>query len=212
MIEERLGPEAFLLDDGFQHWRLERALDIVVLDGLDPFGGGAAIPLGRLREAPRALARAGAIVVTRGAAGLEAEIRKYNRAAPVFRSRVTAEAWVDAATGERWSAGELPAARVGAFCGLGNPASFWRTLAGLGYRPLFRKAYADHHAYRMEELREMAARGVEALATTEKDVRNLPEDWREAVGPVRVLWLKIGVEVESGEELVELVKARVKAG
>ncbi len=212
LIEERLGPDVFLLDDGFQHWRLERALDIVVLDGLDPFGGGAVMPLGRLREAPQALERAGAIVVTRGAEGLEGEIRKYNRTAPVFRSWVVAEAWVDAATGERWSAGGPPAGQVGAFCGLGNPASFWRTLAGLGCRPVFREAFSDHHAYSMEELRELAARGVEALVTTEKDLRNLPADWREAVGPVRVRWLKIGLEVEGGEELVERVKGRIGEG
>jgi tetraacyldisaccharide 4'-kinase len=211
LIEERLAPDLFLLDDGFQHWRLERALDIVVLDGLDPFGGGAPLPLGRLREPPEALARAAAIVVSRGGPELEAEIRRHNRTAPLFRSRVAAEAWVDAATGERSSAAELPPGRIGAFCGLGNPASFWRTLAQLGGRPVFREAFPDHHAYSMEELRQLAARGVEALVTTEKDLHNLPERWREAVAPARLLWLKIGVEVEGGDELIELVKRTVRA-
>ena len=69
LIEERFAPDVFLLDDGFQHWRLARSLDIVVLDGLDPFGGGAAIPLGRLREPLAALGRADAVVVTRTAPG-----------------------------------------------------------------------------------------------------------------------------------------------
>jgi tetraacyldisaccharide 4'-kinase len=212
LIEERYRPDVFLLDDGFQHWRLGRKLDIVVMDGLDPFAGGGPLPLGRLREPPEALARADAVVISRAPAGegIEREIRRCT-AAPVFRSRVVAEAWLDAATGERWSAAELRFARAGAFCGLGNPASFWRTLAELGCRPVFRAAFPDHHAYRIEELRELAARGAEALLTTEKDCRNLPEGWQEAVAPLRLLWLKIGVEVEGGEELLALVRGRVGA-
>jgi tetraacyldisaccharide 4'-kinase len=214
MIEERYQPDVFLLDDGFQHWRLARSLDVVVLDGLDPFGGGAPLPLGRLREPPEALKRADAVVISRApvSRGVEAEIRKYNATAPVFGSRVVAEAWVDGISGERWSAGELPFARVGAFCGLGNPASFWRTLAALGCRPAFRAVFADHHAYRLGELRKLAARGVEALLTTEKDWRNLPEGWQEALGPVRLLWLKIGVEVGGAAELLALVKGRLRTG
>jgi tetraacyldisaccharide-1-P 4'-kinase len=76
---------------------------------------------------------------------------------------------------------------------------------------VFRAAFPDHHAYRIEELRELAARGAEALLTTEKDCRNLPEGWQEAVAPLRLLWLKIGVEVEGGEELLALVRGRVGA-
>jgi len=210
-IEERFKPDVFLLDDGFQHWRLERSLDIVVLDGLDPFGGGAVLPLGRLREGPEALARAEAIVISRVSAGrgVEVEIRRYNATAPVFQARVVAERWVDAAAGESWKADELPFARVGAFCGLGNPASFWRTLRGLGCRPAFRVAFADHHAYRRRELLELAARGAEALLTTQKDCRNFPEGWQEAVGAVRVLWLKIDLAVEGAEELLAMVKGRI---
>jgi len=210
LIEQRYRPDVFLLDDGFQHWRLARSLEVVVVDGLDPFAGGAPLPLGRLREPPEALERADAVVISRAPAGkgIEAEIRKYT-AAPVFRSRVVALAWVDAATGERRRAADLPFTRVGAFCALGNPASFWRTLAELGCRPVFRAAFRDHHAYRIEELRELAARGAEALVTTEKNFRNLPEGWREAVGSLPLLWLKIGVEVEGGAELLELVKGRL---
>lgn len=218
IIEDRFGPDVFLLDDGFQHWKLARTLDIVLIDALDAFGGGAPVPLGRLREPLQALARAGAIVIshTDGDDAVEAEIRKHNASAPVFRSRVVPEAWTDAATGERWDAGGLPFSRVAAFCGLGNPASFWRTLAALGHRPAFRVAFADHHAYRAPELRALAARaralGAEALVTTEKDLMNLPEDWGGAVQAVPIFWLKIGLEVEGEAELVKLVSARLRRG
>ena len=211
LIEERFAPDVFLLDDGFQHARLERSLDIVVLDGLDPFGGGAPIPLGRLREPVAALGRADAIVVTRTSRGdnfaaIEARVRRYNAKAPVFRSRVAAGGWRDG-TGETAA---LPA-RVAAFCGLGNPDSFWRTLGELGVAPVWRRAFGDHHRYSPEELAGMAAEaraaGAEALATTEKDLANLGEGWRKAVGELAVLWLEIGIEIDQAEELIKLAEA-----
>ncbi len=210
LIEKRFAPEVFLLDDGFQHWRLARSLDIVVLDGLDPSGGGAPIPLGRLRESLTALSRADAIVVTRTAPGdtlaaIEAWVRKYNAKAPVFASRVSARGWRDAA-GEA----SLPA-RVAAFCGLGNPDSFWRTLRELGVAPVWRRAFGDHHRYGRQELVGMAAEaraaGAQALLTTEKDAANLGAGWQEAVDGLAVLWLEIGIEIDQAEELIKLAEA-----
>jgi 3-deoxy-D-manno-octulosonic-acid transferase len=212
LIEERFQPDVFLLDDGFQHWRLARSVEIVALDGLDPFGGFEAIPLGRLREPLGALGRADAIVVTRTAAGesitaIEAWVRQYNAKAPLLRASVAARGWKDAAAGR---AASLPP-RVAAFCGLGNPDSFWRTLRELGISPAWRRAFADHHRYTREDLRQMTAEaqaaGAEALVTTEKDRANLGEDWQEAVAPLAVLWLEIGIEVDQAETLISLVEA-----
>lgn len=204
-IEERFAPGVFLLDDGFQHWRLARSLDIVVLDALDPFGGGAAIPVGRLREPLAALERADAIVVARTAPGesiaaIEAEVRRYNARAPVFASRVVARGWRDRAG----APAPLPP-RVVAFCGLGNPDSFWRTLAELGVAPVWRRAFGDHHRYSRRELERMAgdarAAGAEALVTTQKDAANVAE------APCAVLWLEIGFELDQAEALMRLVEA-----
>ncbi len=211
LIEERFGPHVFLLDDGFQHWPLARSLDIVLLDALDPFGRGAVIPLGRLREPLSALSRAGAIVVTRTAPGedisaLEAHLRKYNRTAPIFRSRVVQQGWRDAGG----AASALPS-RVAAFCGLGNPDSFWRTLREAGVTPVWRRAFRDHHRYTAGELARMAAEarsaGAEALVTTEKDAANLCAGWREAAGTLPLLWMQIGIEVDQAEELINLAEA-----
>ena len=102
--------------------------------------------------------------------------------------------------------------RVAAFCGLGNPDSFWRTLRGLGVAPVWRRAFADHHRYSRAGAEGMAdearAAGAEALLTTEKDVANLYAGWR-AGGRRRwpVLWLEIGVEVDQAEALIRLVEA-----
>jgi tetraacyldisaccharide 4'-kinase len=209
-IEARFQPGVFLLDDAFQHHRLERTLDIVLLDALDPFGGGALLPLGRLREPLDALGRAGIIVLTRVQSGqkidaIEAVIRRYNPNAPIFTARVEPAGWIDAATGEP----AVPPANATAFCGLGNPASFWRSLDELGLKPLSRKAFPDHHAYTAGELKALAVRGTGALLTTQKDLMNLPAGWQQVIAPARLLWLRIALKVDREVELLDILTTRL---
>jgi tetraacyldisaccharide 4'-kinase len=217
-LEERFHPDVIILDDGFQHGRLSRDLDVVLVDALDPFGGGDVFPLGRLREGPQALARADVFVITRAErgrsyAGIERELRKHNSRAPILRARVVPEAWVDYVSGERFPPRELPYSKVAAFCALANPASFWGTLAALGYHPVGQRNLGDHHRYRPREVQrltaEARAKGAEALLTTEKDLMNLSDEAGSLAAPTRLLWLKIGLEVEGAERLLDLVRQAV---
>ncbi len=211
-LERELAPSVMILDDGFQHWRLARDLDIVLIDALDPFASGAVFPLGRLREPLGQLARADAFVLTRcyrGAplAGIEAELRRYNPEAPIFHSRVVPREWVDAASGEKVPVGAL-SGDAAAFCGLANPQSFWRSLEQTGCRTRYRATFGDHHRYTMAELERVAtaaqAAGADVLLTTEKDAVNLPDGAAARLGP-RVFWLRIGIEVDNEEALLGLV-------
>jgi len=215
LVLERFLPDLFLLDDGFQHARLDRDLDIVLVDALDP--GDEVFPLGRLREPLCALGRADVIVVSHSEAlphtqTVERLIRRYNRHAPVYRACRRPRAWVEAAGGARRPATEAPFVRPAAFCGLGQPASFWGTLDALGLKTVWRGEYPDHHRYRAEELRaivEQARRsGADALVTTEKDLVNLPEGWQALLGEFPLYWLETELEVEQGQNLVELVATR----
>lgn len=203
-------PGIFLLDDGFQHVRLKRDENIVLIDAQDPLAGGV-FPLGRLREPFENIARATAIIVTRvdrerSIAGLERLIRRYNQHAPIFRSRVIPREWIrfDGAV-----SCPTPFRRVGAFCGLGSPGSFWRTLDELRLEVAFRRVFSDHHPYSPSELRRLAAQasaeGVEALVTTEKDVMNLCEGASALLAPHPLYWLKIGVEIEREDELLGIL-------
>lgn len=198
-IERELQPDWMLLDDGFQHVRLYRDLDIVLIDAENPWGGGL-FPLGLRREPLEALARASVIILTRvpqGARlrGIERVIRRYNAAAPVFRSRMVPEAW------------SSPALKVGAFCGIGSPRAFWHTLEGLGLEIVAREAFRDHHSYGIAELervaREAQAAGAETLVTTEKDMMNMPEGLRL---PLAIECVRIGVEIENEPELLSLLR------
>jgi tetraacyldisaccharide 4'-kinase len=208
-VEREFHPSVFVLDDGFQHQRLARDLDIVLVDSLDPFAGGGVFPLGRLREPPEALRRAGLLVLTRteegrGYSGIEGRLREYNPHAPIFHARVKPLGWHSAEAA--WGPRDLPFSKVVAFCGLANPATFWRTLETLGCRPLLSYAFGDHHTYRPAQLLRLASRardaGAEALLTTQKDSMNLPADAAQLVGPLALGWLRIGVEVVEEEELL----------
>lgn len=196
-MEAQLQPDIFLLDDGFQHVRLKRDLDIVLIDAANPWGGGL-FPLGQRREPLDAFARASAIVLTRVprnalTTGIEKVVRKYNAKAPIFRSRMVPESW----EGPR---------KIGAFCGIGSPASFWRTVEELGLDVVYRRAFPDHHQYSAAELeafaREAAAQGAEILAATEKDRMNLPKGLRL---PLEIRCVRIHVEIENEAEFMRLV-------
>jgi tetraacyldisaccharide 4'-kinase len=209
--------DCVLLDDGFQHVRLARDVDIVLIDALNPFGGGDVFPLGRLREPLEALARADILLITRSdladtAEAIEREVRRWNSRAPIFRAQVRPEAWVEHRTGEAFPiAAARPFTRGAAFCGLGNPRSFYRTLEELQATPADWVEFADHHRYRPHELRHLAhhaaARGADALVTTEKDVFNLGDTADELVAPLRLYWLKVAMAIEREQELIRLLEA-----
>ncbi len=214
-IERRFHPEVFLLDDGFQHVQLERDLDIVLIDVMAPFGRGALLPLGRLREPPESLARAGVLLLTRAEPwerweGLRQQLRRYNPHAPISFVRIEPAAWVDAASGEERPLSHLDSMPVLAFCGVANPDSFWRAVAQTGARPAARVCYRDHHRYSAADVRRLSARarqaGAAALVTTEKDVINLPpgrNSW-----PAPLYWLKIRVSVEDAGRLLDEILNR----
>ena len=100
-----------------------------------------------------------------------------------------------------------------AFCGLGNPESFWRSLAGLGVNPLERYCYDDHHRYTPSELRSLARHsresGAEVLLTTAKDAVNLCAEFEAVAEPLRVYWLEIGIWIDRREDLLRQIGEKI---
>ncbi len=190
-----------LLDDGFQHARMKRDLDVVLIDGLDPFGEYHAVPAGRLREPLPALDRAQMIVVTRagseaGYNAICAGIRQYNVHAPIFRADLQVKGWRDYSTGLPLD--RLSSEKVAAFCGLGNPANFFNTLSGLGLDVVFQWQFDDHHRYKTRELTRLAHQarmhGAKILVTTEKDSINFPRDTDSVFKGLQVAFLEIEIK------------------
>jgi 3-deoxy-D-manno-octulosonic-acid transferase len=209
-MEQTVAPDIFLLDDGFQTIRVARTRDVVLIDALDPFGGGM-FPLGRRREPRGSLERASAIVVTRvepgqDIAGLRRLLRNFNRDAPIYTAKVAPRYWIDYESQSMRPVAEANPGRVAAFCGLGNPRAFWRTLEELEIDVQFRWEFGDHHHYKPAELQRLAKQaadcGAETLVTTEKDVMNFCEQATAIIAPHRLQWLKIGIEIDNEEEFL----------
>ena len=212
LLEQIPETDVLLLDDGFQHARLKRDVDVVIIDGLDPFGQDEVVPLGRLREPLEAIGRADALVVTRAENDLRywaisARLRSYNKRAPIFRTRLVARCWRDYRTGACLQS--LDGERVAAFCGLGNPQNFWRTLESLGLNVVFRWSFDDHHSYKPFELQRLAHQarmhGAKLLVTTEKDRINCPNHLAKAIAPLNLAWLEIDLELEDEAHFFEVL-------
>jgi tetraacyldisaccharide 4'-kinase len=218
LLREKFGADVMLLDDGFQHVKLARDFDVVLLDALNPFGGGEVFPMGRLREPMEGLTRADAIVITRSEASdlgpaIERAVRRWNPRVPVFHARIVPEWWVEHRSGRYLRPEDLKLDRVGAFCGLGNPRSFHRTLDALGTRYVDCVEFQDHHRYLPNELKRMAEQfrrqGAVALVTTEKDAVNLCQDADDLLAPLPLYWLKIGMRIDGEAELLAQIERRI---
>jgi tetraacyldisaccharide 4'-kinase len=177
----RHGVDWFVLDDGFQHLKLARDVDIVLVDATNPFGGGLVLPAGRLREPLAALRRADIVVVTRSVAATspaaESIVRRHT-SSPIFYASMRLErvlrvpALAVELPPQDWTRGGFLA-----FCGIGNPPAFFEDLRNWGFNVVQERSFADHHVYTAREaaqIEQAAANcGADALLCTEKDVWNL---------------------------------------
>jgi tetraacyldisaccharide 4'-kinase len=219
LLAERFATDVVVLDDGFQHVRLARNFDVVLIDALNPFGGCEIFPAGRLREPVHGVARADAVIITRTEAydlgpAIERAVRRWNPGVPIFRARIQAEWWVDHRSGKHHPADRFRPERPGVFCGLGNPATFYRTLEGLGIHPMDCVEFEDHHRYRPRELGRIAGQlrqnGAVSLVTTEKDAVNLCDGADDLMAPLPLYWLKVGMRIEGEEELLTLIEKSMR--
>jgi len=185
---ENLGSNAFILDDGFQHLKLGRDLDLVTIDATNPFGNGWLLPQGILRESPASLKRAGAIILTRANLAqdidsLKTKIKNFAPGRPLFVSHNKTARLVPLSglfTGKSEAPVSLPPKEKAlAFCALGNPEAFFGQLRAEGFDLAETKKFPDHHAYSQKdilELEELARRNnAELLLTTVKDAVKLKE-------------------------------------
>jgi tetraacyldisaccharide 4'-kinase len=199
---EELGAQLIILDDGFQHFRLRRVFDLVAVDASRPFEG-------LMRESRRALKRADAIVVTRADLGagvprLVEKLRRASRNRPVF----TAELQTTRIRPLRPSV-ETPPHTLGAFCGVGNPQSFFAQVEREGFELAFTLALPDHVNYTQGLVNELTrtarAEGAQGLISTAKDEVKL----RAFAFDLPVFILESALLIDREAELVALVKSKL---
>jgi tetraacyldisaccharide 4'-kinase len=211
--------DIFILDDGLQHHRLIRDFNLVVVDVTQPLFFAAPLPLGRRREALTALGRAQAFLLSRTVPGcryddLKRRLRRYSPDAPVFHAAMVP---VETRAADRISRralrlDELVGKQVFAFCGLGAPEAFWRTLEDVGCRLAGRRAFPDHHRYSLDDWWRIAADargcGAEIVLTSEKDLPNLehevPPEMRSGAPPLYALIAEQRIEDE--QDLLDMIE------
>lgn len=183
MAIEEFACRCLVLDDAFQHRRLARDLDLVLVDALEPAGCSHVFPRGTLREPLGGLGRAQVVILSRAdlvsAAERAAIRRRVMRHAP-------GAAWLEAAhaprrllnyCGEEQPCDWLKERRVAAFCGIGNPEAFRRTIVGCGAQLQGFRAFDDHHPYERSDVEQLVRWGrelsIDALICTHKDLVKL---------------------------------------
>ncbi|HOA73783.1 MAG TPA: tetraacyldisaccharide 4'-kinase [Phycisphaerae bacterium] len=208
---------AAILDDGFQHRRLGRDLDLLLVDATRPFGYGWVLPRGLLREPISSLRRADAIIVTRcdqvspeQLEAIEKEIRGWAANVPLVRAVHRFAGFADLAG----QPADVPTGPAACFAGIARPEAFVRTLTDIGCRPVDTAFYPDHYDYSRDDVDALMtwARdlGVECLFTTEKDavkLARLQTDW-----PVPVFSAVVHMELlDDGERVLdELIDRMLK--
>jgi tetraacyldisaccharide 4'-kinase len=203
---QEFGSRAIVLDDAFQHRRIFRDLDLVLVDALNPWGYGHLLPRGLLREPLSALKRADAVLITRADQVDAATLDDLRRRIARIRGIDEHIAVCFAPTGVIYGDGlRLPLTAIdrsveyGAFCGIGNPIAFQRTLADLGIKATLR-TYPDHYHYTAADWDDLSAWSQQfpaGLLTTLKDVVKLPPTHPLAE---HVAALDIGVEFLAGRQ------------
>ena len=206
-----------VLDDGFQHRRLARSLDIVAVDATDPYGCGHLFPRGLLREPLRGLRRAGGIVLTR-ASSVDADqratikttlMRHAGTQKPIWAEAVHRPQCLRSSDGTIRPLAELAGRRVAIVSGIGNPAAFRRTVEAAGAHVAVERIFPDHHAYPagdVVEIGESAHKSeAELVVTTVKDLVKI----RAAdLSGVPVVALEVALDILAGERALQQLISR----
>ena len=205
---EHLKSDVLLLDDGFQHRRLARDLDIVTIDTTNPFGNGRLLPTGILREPIKNLDRADCIVLTRTSeetAELVDRLRQVTNA-PILQSRTVVKQFRRLDTTGVADHISEPTQPCAAFCGIGNPRAFFDHLRTAHLELCHEAPFRDHHKYSQGDIdrvtQQAKDKGARGLITTAKDAVKLQSVRFDL--PCYVA--EIEFEIRDASKLLELVQ------
>ena len=225
---EKLNAEVIIMDDGYQHWHLERDLDVVLVDTLNMFGNGCVLPRGMLREPLENLNRGDLFLLTKtdqssvlSRMQLRKTIEKYNAKAPVVESVhhpknfVEIADWYKGITQNHMELSELEGKNVMVFSAIGNPSSFEQTLSSIGLNIKEAVRYPDHHDYGMLEMQYIIERASSqkavAMVTTSKDAVKIPTEFIYSAREIPLYILNMDIQVTDGfEEFKECVLNAIK--
>jgi tetraacyldisaccharide 4'-kinase len=197
---ERFGSRVLILDDGMQHMRLDRDLEVVVIDSTCPFDNERIFPAGTLREGLGGLRRANLFFLTRAnhcpeIDQLAGRLYDLNPKALQMRGAFRAKSIRELHTGRQSSPETLQGQRILAFAGIGNPASLRRSLEECGAHLVDCLPFPDHYPYRAQDVNFIQNRALrlmaERIVTTEKDAVRIP-----LMNEPRIPFIALSIEIE----------------
>jgi len=204
---EKHAAKVLIMDDGFQHRRLARDLDIAAIDATQPFGYGKMLPAGLLREPVSSLKRAGAVVITRCDQVTEAQLSELEQKLRAIKSNmiiarsIHAPVYAKSMDNKEISIEQLKGTKIFAFCGIGNPDAFLNTIKNLGAELAGSKVYDDHYHYTDASLAEISEQakefGGDLILTTEKDWTKVVPNFKS---PLPFAYLAIEIKFLAGED------------
>lgn len=212
---EELESQLILMDDGFQHRRLARQLDILVVDATCPFGFGHLLPRGLLREPVNGLRRADAVILSRSDQvdsqrldQIKSEVTRHNPDLQVLVSIHRPVGLLDH-RGQKEPIDSLRGKSVVGFCGIGNPDAFRRTIESAGAKLLDLRALSDHAEYDRPHIESLAqwvrkADGPSLVLCTHKDLVKVR---RDRLGGLPLRAIQIDLEIDGFESLEPMLDA-----
>ncbi len=218
-LEGRAPVSVFILDDGYQHLRLARDLNLVLIDATERLDDAEMAPSGRLREPLEELRRADAVIVTRSdqpfdLPALENALRRYTRPlTPIFQADHEVVSLRSLIGGENVRPSSFAGLPVAVLSGIARPERLISDLARLEMKIVYRRDFPDHHRYERSEFLDFTgqakAAGAMAIMTTDKDDANLPHDLLPAAG-LPVYAAQIEFRCREEEALKELILRAVR--
>jgi tetraacyldisaccharide 4'-kinase len=202
------GADVLVLDDGFQHHRLARNVDLLTIDGRFGFGNGRVLPRGPLREPLSALAYAHAIGIIDGplASADAHSVETFAPGALQFCARRRARGLRPIGGGAEAPPEILAGLEVGLVAGIARPATLRETVEAFGARVVACRTFPDHHDFRARDVSDLS-RFAKLWVTTEKDAVKILPSW---VGRADLRVLAIDLEVTDPDRILDFVEARMR--
>lgn len=209
--QNELGSDSLILDDGFQHYRIERDINIVLIDATSPFGNERLFPRGILREPLTRLRDADIAILTKSDMGrnnigyIRSVLKEFNGGIEIAESF-----YQPIGFRKIFSEGLAPLSyiakkKVALLAGIANPDYFDWMMGNLDADIVERFYYADHYPYREKEIGSAAkkclGRGTKLLITTEKDAVRLKR-LKSLPAEVDIFALRIDFRIKSNEKIV----------
>ncbi len=201
---KHFSPDIFILDDGFQHKKMKRDINILLLDHNNPISTGLPFPFGYLREFPSAIKRADVIIFTRATSNqIPAKVKNHVKNKPCFFSKIKIKGIFDENNHDKTD--EMGNLKIFAFSGIAKNNSFFHSLEQIGLNIAGTKSFKDHHFYSEKDeinlINLLNKSNADKFITTEKDFVKLSKQMKEKTN-----YLKIDIELTDKANFFKLIE------